>query len=161
MIKAHSVKAHSAHNSVLLFKSMLRGSCVRPNRYTFVFLFRACGNGLGVRDGEQVRVHGIKTGLESNLFVSNALIGMYADWGMVDEAKRVFDWSLIRDMFSWNIMVSGYICSGKLDEAKEFFEEMPKHDVVSWSSVISGYVQVREISARAHGRIIIFIISCM
>ncbi|KAK4780642.1 hypothetical protein SAY87_016748 [Trapa incisa] len=141
MIKAHSLMAHSAHNAVSLFKSMLWGSRFTPNQYTLVFLFRACGNGLQVCDGEQVRVHGIKAGLEGNLFVTNALIGMYADWGLVDEAKKVFDCSLSRDMFSWNIMISGYIRSGKLDEAKEFFQEMPQHDVVSWSSLISGYVQ--------------------
>ncbi|OWM69225.1 hypothetical protein CDL15_Pgr025412 [Punica granatum] len=141
MIKAHSLTNGSANNAVLLFRSMLRNCPFGPNRYTFVFLFRACGNSLGVCDGEQVRAHGIKAGLEGNLFVTNALIGMYADWGLVDEARRVFDWSLSRDMFSWNIMASGYVRSGKLDEAKEFFEQMPERDVVSWSSVISGYVQ--------------------
>ncbi|PKI61089.1 hypothetical protein CRG98_018534, partial [Punica granatum] len=47
-----------------VFLSMLRNCPFGPNRYTFVFLFRACGNSLGVCDGEQVRAHGIKAGLE-------------------------------------------------------------------------------------------------
>lgn len=144
MIKAHSMSSTSAPNSLLLFQSLIRDSGFWPNQYTFVFLFKACGNGLGVCEGEQVRVHALKLGLEENLFVANSLIGMYAGWGLVNEATRVFDSRVVRDMFSWNIMLNGYIQSHKMDEAKEFFDKMPKQDVVSWSSLMAGYVQVRK-----------------
>lgn len=142
MIKAHAVIPTSSHNSMRIFLSMVRVSGFLPNRYTFVFVFKACGNGLGVLEGEQIRVHAIKIGLESNLFVTNAMIRMYANWGLVDEARRVFDWSLDQDLYSWNIMIGGYVGSGEIGRAKEMFDEMSERDVVSWTTIIAGYVQV-------------------
>lgn len=143
LIKAHVLSPTSSHNALTIFRSMLmQGSNFSPNQYTFVFLLKACGNGLGVLEGEQVRSHAIKVGLEGNLFVTNALIGMYGNWGLVEAARRVFDWSMNRDLYSWNIMVSGYVGLGKMDCAMELFNEMLERDVVSWTTIIAGYVQV-------------------
>lgn len=142
MIKAHALKPASSHDSMTIFLSMLRVSKFFPNRYTFVFVFQACGNGLGLLEGEQIRVHAIKIGLEDNVYVTNAMIRMYANWGLVDVARKVFDWSLDQDLYSWNIMIGGYVASGELGRAKEMFDEMSEKDVVSWSTMIAGYVQV-------------------
>ncbi|TKY45043.1 Pentatricopeptide repeat-containing protein [Spatholobus suberectus] len=76
MIKAHSLSPHSCHNSLVVFHSLTQDSGLSPNRYSFVFAFSACGNGLGVQEGEQVRSHAVKMGLENNVFVVNALIGI-------------------------------------------------------------------------------------
>lgn len=141
MIKAHALSPTS-YNSLTVFQSMTRGPGLLPNQYTFVFVFNACGNGLGVLEGEQVRVHAIKLGFESNLFVTNALIGMYGKWGLVEEGRKVFDWAVIRDMYSWNTMIAVYVGLGNMDQAKELFFEMQERDVVSWSTIIAGCVQV-------------------
>lgn len=141
MIKAHSLPSTS-HNSFAVFRAVMRAFGLLPNQYTFVFLMKACGNGLGVLEGEQVRVHAISVGLDSNVFVMNATIGMYVNLGMVEEARKVFDWSVNRDMYSWNILVNGYVGMGDMDQAMEWFDKMPEHDVVSWSTIIAGYVQV-------------------
>lgn len=143
MIKAHMLSSTSSHDALVLFRLMLmQSSSNLPNQYTFVFVLKACGNGLGVLEGEQIRVHAIKVGLEGNLFVTNAMIGMYAKWGLVEDAKKVFDWSMDRDLYSWNIMVGGYVGLGQMDCAKELFNGMLERDVVSWSTLIAGYVQV-------------------
>ncbi|XP_021903836.1 pentatricopeptide repeat-containing protein At5g48910-like [Carica papaya] len=151
MIKANSLTHTSCLNSLVIFRSMIHLSGLLPNRYSFVFVFKACGKGLEVLEGEQVRVHAVKVGLESNLFVSNALIGMYASWGLVDEARRVFDGSLNRDLYSWNIMMAGYVGRGVMNQAKDLFDEMPARDVVSWSTVIAGYVQVEYLREQMKG----------
>lgn len=142
MIKAHALSPTLSYNSFLLFQLMTRNSSLLPNQYTFVFVFNACGNGLGILQGKQVRVHAIKLGFENNLFVTNAMIGMYGKWGLVEEGRKVFDWAVIRDMYSWNTMMAVYTGSGKMDEAKELFSKMPERDVVSWSTIMAGYVQV-------------------
>ncbi|KAI9095064.1 hypothetical protein K1719_026528 [Acacia pycnantha] len=141
MIKAHALSHTLSYNSFLLFQLMTRNSSLLPNQYTFVFVFNACGNGLGILQGKQVRVHAIKLGFENNLFVTNAMIGMYGKWGLVEEGRKVFDWAVIRDMYSWNTMMAVYTGSGKMDEAKELFSKMPERDVVSWSTIMAGYVQ--------------------
>ncbi|KAI4324279.1 hypothetical protein L6164_023832 [Bauhinia variegata] len=142
LIKAHaSSPASSQHNSLTVFRSMSRDSSLLPNQYSFVFVFNACGNGLGVVEGEQVRVHAIKLGLDNNIFVTNSLIGMYGKWGFVEESRRIFDDSITRDVYSWNTTIAAYVGSGKIDEAKELFDKMPERDFVSWTTIIAGYVQ--------------------
>ncbi|KAF7814403.1 pentatricopeptide repeat-containing protein [Senna tora] len=142
LIKAHALSPTSSFHSLMLFNSITRASTLLPNQYTFVFVFNACGNGLGVLEGEQVRVHAIKLGFESNSFVTNSLIGMYGKWGLVKEGRKLFDWAAIRDMYSWNTMIAVYVGSGKLDQAKELFNIMQERDVVSWSTIMAGCVQV-------------------
>lgn len=141
MIKAYAMTTTSG-NSLLIFRSMIRVLSHMPNQYTFVFVFKACCAGLGSPEGKQVQVLAIKLGLVRNLFVTNALIQMYANWGLVHDARRTFDQSVDRDSFSWNIMIGGYVRLGKMDLAMQLFNEMPQHDIVSWSTVIAGYVQV-------------------
>ncbi|XP_010257416.1 PREDICTED: pentatricopeptide repeat-containing protein At3g62890-like [Nelumbo nucifera] len=142
MIKAHASTTDSSCSSLLIFRSILRDSSLVPNQYTFVFVLKACSQGLGIREGQQVRVYAMKVGLESNVFVTNALIQMYANCGSVDDARMVFDWSAQRDLFSWNLMIGGYVGSGDVIHAKELFDAMPERDVVSWSTMIAGLVQV-------------------
>ncbi|KAL2334492.1 hypothetical protein Fmac_015705 [Flemingia macrophylla] len=142
MIKAHSLSPHSCHNSAMVFRSLTRDSGLSPNRYSFVFAFGACGNGLGVQEGEQVRVHALKAGLENNVFVVNALIGIHGKWGLVEESQKVFQWVEDRDLYSWNTMIAAYVGSGNMSQAKQLFDGMQEQDVVSWSTIIVGYVQV-------------------
>ncbi|KAG6588176.1 Pentatricopeptide repeat-containing protein, chloroplastic, partial [Cucurbita argyrosperma subsp. sororia] len=141
IIKAHALSATSSADSFTRFRSLIRDGRLVPNQYSFAFAFKGCGNAVGVLEGEQVRAHAVKLGLENNLFVMNALIGMYVNLGVVGDARKVFDWSTIRDMYSWNIMLSGYAKLGKMDDARELFDEMPERDVVSWTTMIAGCVQ--------------------
>nr|XP_007152410.1 hypothetical protein PHAVU_004G127800g [Phaseolus vulgaris]ESW24404.1 hypothetical protein PHAVU_004G127800g [Phaseolus vulgaris] len=142
MIKAHSLLPHSCHNSFGVFRSLTRDSDLFPNRYSFVFAFSACGNGLSMQEGQQVRVHAVKVGLENNVFVLNALISMYGKWGLVEEGWKVFQWAVDRDLYSWNTMIAAFVGSGDMSRAKELFDGMQEKDVVSWSTIIAGYVQV-------------------
>ncbi|WOL17031.1 Pentatricopeptide repeat-containing protein [Canna indica] len=138
------IKAHSSPASLLLFRSMLRDPAApTPNQYTLAFLLAACApRGLGLAEAEQVRVHALKRGLETNVFVSNVVIRMYGSFGSVHDAQKVFDVSTQRDLFSWNSLMGAYVGSGNVDRARKLFDEMPEKDVVSWSTIIAGYVQV-------------------
>lgn len=142
IIKALALSTTSSADSFTRFRSLIREERLVPNQYSFAFAFKGCGKGVGVLEGEQVRVHAVKLGLENNLFVTNALIGMYVNLGFVVDARKVFDWSPNRDMYSWNIMLSGYARLGKMDEARKLFDEMPERDVVSWTTMIAGCLQV-------------------
>ncbi|KAI4381253.1 hypothetical protein MLD38_007345 [Melastoma candidum] len=141
-IKACSSQEMSCLESFKLFRMLTRDLAVRPNRYSYVFVLKACGNGLGVREGEQVRCRIVKEGFEGNVFVMNATIGMYASLGKVKDARKVFDCAGIRDLYTWNITLNGYVMKGRMIQAKELFDVMEERDVVSWTSVISGYLQL-------------------
>ncbi|CAK8577157.1 unnamed protein product [Lathyrus sativus] len=141
MIKENSLSPRSCCDSFAVFRSLIQDSGLSPNRYSFVFAFGACGNGLCVREGEQVFSHAVRVGLDNNVFVVNALIGMYGKMGLVEDGRRVFESAMDKDLFSWNTMIAAYVGSGDIVVAKELFDEMHERDVVSWSTIIAGYVQ--------------------
>ncbi|XP_039115390.1 pentatricopeptide repeat-containing protein At1g53600, mitochondrial [Dioscorea cayenensis subsp. rotundata] len=73
---------------------------------------------------------------------SNALIYGYLRNGEVEEAARVFNAMVMKDVISWSSMVDGYCKNGRVFDAREMFEEMPVRNVVSWTAMIHGYVKV-------------------
>ncbi|XP_059637981.1 pentatricopeptide repeat-containing protein At4g32430, mitochondrial [Cornus florida] len=92
--------------------------------------------------GTQLHSIIIKSGLECEVFVGNALISMYAKWGRIVEAERAFDEMPNRDLVSWNAILSGYTQEGNYGlEAIWAFIEMVKEgiklDHVSFTGVVS------------------------
>ena len=60
------------------------------------------------------------------LSVNNALVTLYWKCGKVDEARKIFDKMLIRNLVSWNEILPAYVNLGRIMEAKSFFKEMPE-----------------------------------
>ncbi|PRQ30306.1 putative tetratricopeptide-like helical domain-containing protein [Rosa chinensis] len=102
----------------------MRLSGLSPNRYTYPFVLKACG---AMRDGKQGQVvHGqiVKSGLDLQLFVGNALVALYSKCEEVEVSRRVFDELPLKDLVSWNSMISGYATNGYPNEAVEIFRAM-------------------------------------
>ncbi|XP_058089519.1 pentatricopeptide repeat-containing protein At4g33990 [Magnolia sinica] len=116
---------------------MSTNSRVRPDFFTFPVVLKACEE-LG--DGRKVHCLVLKLGFGSDFFVAASLIKLYARFGLVVDARRVFDEMLVRDLGSWNAMISGYCQNGKAAEALWLFEEVlldgERMDSVTVSSVL-------------------------
>nr|GFA70294.1 hypothetical protein [Tanacetum cinerariifolium] len=69
------------------------------------------------------------------------LVKMYASFGCVKDARKVFDGMRVRDVAVWNAMVSGYCKVEEFEKARELFEVMEERNVVSWTALIAGYAQ--------------------
>ncbi|KAM7263315.1 hypothetical protein ACFE04_000998 [Oxalis oulophora] len=74
--------------------------------------------------GMMIHLYAIKHGLENNLFVSNALIDMYGNFGRMGDARKVFDRMSGRDIVSWNSIISAYEQNDDPVEALELFDRM-------------------------------------
>ncbi len=59
-----------------------------PNLVTFVGVLNACANMFVVEEGRSVL---IKSGLESDVFVGNSMVDIYAKCGCIEDAWRVFN----------------------------------------------------------------------
>ncbi|XP_057840012.2 putative pentatricopeptide repeat-containing protein At1g68930 [Cryptomeria japonica] len=94
-----------------------------------------------LRKGKQVHAQIIKTGLEVEITVGNALLSMYSKCGSIEEAHELFDKMKQQDVISWTTMVTGYAQHGYCDKAFQLFEQMPTKNVVSWNAMIAGYSQ--------------------
>ncbi|XP_058073158.1 pentatricopeptide repeat-containing protein At2g44880-like [Magnolia sinica] len=121
---------------------MLSQGSVPPDKFTFPFLLKACTRLQALHEGEQMHSHILKSGLASDPVVRNVLINVYAQIGMLESARRVFDRNPQRDSVSWNSLIGGYLKHGHLEEAGRLFSQMPHQKTLfSWNIMISGYAK--------------------
>eukprot|EP01018_Ginkgo_biloba_P032098 Gb_20504 [translate_table: standard] len=139
MITAYARHGHSKE-ALALFYQMTRTG-IEPDRFTFASVLPACGNLAALEQGKEIHVEINKSKLQSDVFVANALVDMYAKCGNIENARNVFDKNLQRDVVSWNAMIAGYAQSGHTHEALHLFEEMPERNVVSWTTMIATYAK--------------------
>ncbi|KAK7322551.1 hypothetical protein VNO77_25936 [Canavalia gladiata] len=73
-------------------------------------------------------IHGlaIRTCMDKDVFVSTALVDMYAKCGAIKTAKKLFDMMQERHVITWNAMIDGYGTHGLGKEALDLFSEMEK-----------------------------------
>ncbi|KAK6924777.1 DYW domain [Dillenia turbinata] len=114
---------HSSHEAIRLFKKMEECS-VEPDNFTFPCILKACSRLQAVKEGEQIHAQIVKLGFPSNGFVVNSLIHMYASFGKIEVARRVFDGMSDKGIVSWNSLFSGYTKSGHWEEIVNLFREM-------------------------------------
>eukprot|EP01018_Ginkgo_biloba_P028295 Gb_03034 [translate_table: standard] len=158
MITGYSQHGHN-EASLKFFIQMQRAG-FKPNQFTFSSVLSAC-SGLGdLEHGKQVRVHIIKTGFESNVFVKNALVDMYAKCGSIEDALEMFDKIIERNLVSWTAMIAGYAQQGDGEAALTLFKEMHwlgwKPNQYTFASVLSACASlaVLETGIQIHALII-------
>ncbi|MQL77349.1 hypothetical protein Taro_009751 [Colocasia esculenta] len=119
------------------------GNCrgVRPNKYTFPFLLKACVRLWSLSLGSQLHGKISKFGLDSDGFVRNALINFHANCGDLVVADTLFGGPARADVVAWSAMVAGYARRGELDVVRMLFDQMPSKDLISWNVMITGYTR--------------------
>ncbi|PWA90024.1 pentatricopeptide repeat (PPR-like) superfamily protein [Artemisia annua] len=108
MIKGY-VKKQVFQKGVFLFEEMRVFDGIKPDNYTYPFVFKAIG---GLMDGKMGRkVHGfvLKCGDVFDCYVCNSVMDMYGELGRSEDARRVFDEMGERDLVSWNVLISAYV----------------------------------------------------
>eukprot|EP00250_Pteridium_aquilinum_P034365 c7486_g2_i1 orf=1-1131(-) len=104
---------------------------VSPNSFTYGFGLKACG---GIKDydkGMQLHSQVVKQGLEKDVFVCNALVGMYTQCGSLSEAEEVFATLSNPGVISWNILIEGYVDHGLGKESLTCFDLMQQEGVIA------------------------------
>ncbi|XP_073135402.1 pentatricopeptide repeat-containing protein At2g13600-like [Henckelia pumila] len=72
----------------------------------------------------------------------NVMIRCYAENGMVENARELFDAMPERSSFSWNTMIMAYTVAERIYMAFKLFVIMPDKDVMSWTGIITGFCRV-------------------
>ncbi|KAM4112292.1 hypothetical protein ACJW30_05G130100 [Castanea mollissima] len=96
----------------------------KPDQSTFACGLSACANLAALQVGKQIHHLVVKSGYVNDLYVSNALIIMYAKCGRVFDAELVFKDINNVDVVSWNSLIAGFALNGYGKEAVKLFEEM-------------------------------------
>ncbi|KAK3139642.1 hypothetical protein QOZ80_5AG0386870 [Eleusine coracana subsp. coracana] len=122
----------------LFIEMQKNGEC--PNSVSLVNLLPACARMASLKMGKQIHASSIRRSLISDIFVSNALIDVYAKCGQLWLARNIFDRSE-KDDVSYNTLILGYSQSPDCFESLVLFEEMRsagiEYDVVSFMGCLS------------------------
>jgi pentatricopeptide repeat protein len=142
------VKCGQGCTALQLFQQMQRED-VEPGPGTFVGVLNACASIMAFEEGRCIHKQIIECSCETNVFVGNSLIDMYAKCGSMREAWRVFDMMPLRDVVSWNALLSGFAMHGHGKEALGHFEQMCEAGVE-----IDGVTFVCLLSACSHAGLV-------
>ncbi|KAF8411527.1 hypothetical protein HHK36_004079 [Tetracentron sinense] len=129
------------NDAMELFRSMVSEG-PKPNNYTVAAMLSVCSSLASLDHGKQIHANAIRSGEESSVSVSNALITMYAKAGSIEGARRTFlRIHRNRDTVSWTSMIIALAQHGLGEEAIELFEKMLsfgiKPDHITYVGVIS------------------------
>ncbi|KAL9331032.1 hypothetical protein ACSQ67_000642 [Phaseolus vulgaris] len=84
--------------------------------------------------------------IHSEMKRCNLLIFRLCEDGKIDDARKVFDKMLERDIGLWTTMISGYLKCGMIREARKLFDRLDaKKNVVTWTAMIKGYIRLNQV----------------
>lgn len=109
--------------ALCLFKSALEGG-LGLNDFTFSSVIRVCGNSTLLELGRQMHSLCVKMNCDSSSFVGSSLICLYSKCGVVENAYRVFDEVVDKNLGMWNAMLIACAQHGHTVKVFELFEKM-------------------------------------
>ncbi|GAB4826989.1 hypothetical protein Ancab_033870 [Ancistrocladus abbreviatus] len=147
--------------ALLAFREMhLLG--VTCNEFTFPSLLKACTMMEDWSCGKQIHGVVVVTGFQTDVFVANTLIVMYAKCGEFEDSRRLFDEIADRNIVSWNALFSCYVHGDFCEEAVGLFHEMvsggTKPNDFSLSSMLNACTSIGDCSLgrKFHGYLVKF-----
>ncbi|KFK25561.1 hypothetical protein AALP_AA8G130700 [Arabis alpina] len=135
----------------------MRQAFVSPNEFTFTSILNVCAIGKCSGLGKQIHGLVVKANFDLDVYVSNALIDVYAKCEDMDNAVKLFDELSSRNEVSWNTIIVGYENLGESEEALNIFREALRNQVsvteVTCSIAIGACASVAsmELGVQVHG----------
>eukprot|EP01018_Ginkgo_biloba_P009791 Gb_07727 [translate_table: standard] len=127
MIAAYA--RHGPFEEALRLFYRMQETGIKPDKFTFASVFAACANMAALEHGKMVHEDLIRSGCQSDIFVENALVDMYAKCGSIEKAREVFDRMSERSVVSWTSMIVAYTSHGFGEEALKLFHQMQQTGV--------------------------------
>lgn len=124
-----------------LYRDLRRNTDFVPDDYTFILLAKSCALNVAVLEGEAIHSQVVKNGFYLNLYVSTALVDMYAWFGIMGSARKLFNEMTERSQVSWTALICGFARTGDIVNAMKLFDEMPLKDPAAYNVMIDGYVK--------------------
>ncbi|XP_073000172.1 putative pentatricopeptide repeat-containing protein At1g10330 [Typha latifolia] len=107
----------------------------RPNHHTFPSLFKSSS----FSNGCALHAQCIHRGLVIDDFVNCSIVKVYARFGHIADAEKIFAEMPHPDVASCNAMLDALCGNSDMSSATRFFENMACRDAISWTTLISGF----------------------
>ncbi|XP_059664323.1 pentatricopeptide repeat-containing protein DOT4, chloroplastic [Cornus florida] len=117
------VRGGLSEKAIEIFCEMKREG-IDPDIFTITSILHACACSGSLENGKEVHDYIRENNLQSNRFISNALMDMYAKCGSMEDALSVFSQMPAKDIVSWNTMIGGYSKNSLPNEALDLFVKM-------------------------------------
>ncbi|XP_062111733.1 pentatricopeptide repeat-containing protein At1g59720, chloroplastic/mitochondrial [Humulus lupulus] len=124
LIRGCARSVNHKQQAIQLYCKMLEEGIVKPDKYTYPFVLKACAYLFSLSQGEQLQAQVIKSGLGSDVYISNSLIHFYASCGHLELAHKVFEKMSVRSLVSWNAIIDAFVQFGEFENALKLFREM-------------------------------------
>ncbi|KAF6164418.1 hypothetical protein GIB67_025244 [Kingdonia uniflora] len=96
----------------------------KPNGVTMTCVLPACASLSALERGQEIHGYVLRNGFYSDIYISNALVDMYAKCGALPHARLLFNRVPVKDLVSWTVMIAGYGMHGSGKDAIALFSEM-------------------------------------
>ncbi|KAK4853506.1 hypothetical protein QYF36_010262 [Acer negundo] len=117
------ISSNDSHKALKLF-TLMHMSGERSDEKTLATAVKACGCLLGLEQGKQIHAHVIKSGFESDLYVSSGILDMYVKCGDMLDAHLVFNDISEPDDVAWTTMICGCVENGDEERALSIYHQM-------------------------------------
>ncbi|KAM0918403.1 hypothetical protein ACQ4PT_008951 [Festuca glaucescens] len=122
---------HAVAETVALHRDMRRRCPAAQADVVLLSLaLKASVRSADFRYGRRLHCDAVKAAGGGDGFVANCLVDMYAKAGDLDNARKVFDRVLDRNVVSWTSMLSGCLQNGFAEEGLVLFNDMMLHHVL-------------------------------
>ncbi|KAH7364943.1 hypothetical protein KP509_18G000200 [Ceratopteris richardii] len=158
LIAAHVKQGHGAE--ALMHYDKLHNTGISLNAVTYICSLKACVSVGAVERGRKIHAEIFSNPLlQDDLVIGNTLVDMYAKFGLLAEAREVFDMLPFQTVISWTALLAGYAKFGYNEEAMHCLQKM-KHagiapNKITYACILRacGNTDAME-SYRLHGEII-------
>ncbi|GAU12276.1 hypothetical protein TSUD_141840 [Trifolium subterraneum] len=155
MIRAYAW-AGPFQQSIHLYLHMLHLG-VTPTKFTFPFVLKACSSLQALQLGRLIHNHAHLLGLSMDVYVSTALLDMYAKCGNLFEAQTLFNTMshMDRDIVAWNAMIAAFSFHALHAETMHLVAQMLQAGIAPNSStLVSVLPTIGQANALRQGRAI-------
>ncbi|XP_010249456.1 PREDICTED: putative pentatricopeptide repeat-containing protein At3g25970 [Nelumbo nucifera] len=112
-----------------IYMDMVR-SGFGTNEFALGSVLKGCANLGAVEFGSLVHCVALKMGMDMNAFVGSSILYMYAKYGDLESAIRVFESMDNCDVGCWNAMIGGYALNGCFHEAMKLVFLMHRKGII-------------------------------
>lgn len=137
---------NGAFDEVLAVVNEMCWNGVEPNAVTLLRLVSCCLKMGDFGLGKLIHLYVLKRGIHMSENLGNGLIDMYAKFGDMESAEKLFDRMEMKTVFSWTSLLDGFIQKGELERAGVVFDQMPK-DTTAWNVMLNGYSEGCDMSS--------------
>ncbi|KAJ0809086.1 putative tetratricopeptide-like helical domain superfamily [Helianthus annuus] len=113
-------------NAIRIFNEIeiMQSGNVGMDYYAFSAVLRSCADVAALQFGQQIHALALRSGYESNEFVTSDLVVMYSKCGTIEDARRSFETSYKQNAVTWNSMMFAYAQHGQGDVTLDLFSQM-------------------------------------